>query len=99
MKLYSNKNPLRLAITVAAVLGALAGCHDSKNGNSMSTPLPSSATPAATSEVPASASSTVADFISYLKLLVVAVADTLEPVDVSTVAAKTDDTIEPAAVD
>ena len=45
------------------------------------------------------ASQSVAGFVDYLKRLVVASADTLEPVDVSAVSPPTDDSAEPAAVD
>ena len=55
--------------------------------------------PPATESVPESASASVAGFIDYLKQLVVASADTLEPVDVSAVTPPTDDTAEPVAVD
>ena len=55
--------------------------------------------PAVTSEVPASASQSVAGFIGYLQELVVASADTLEPVDTSMVTGPTDDVSEPTKVD
>ena len=55
--------------------------------------------PPATSEVPASASQSVEGFIDYLKRLVVASADMLEPVDTSTVTAPTNETGEPEVVD
>lgn len=56
-------------------------------------------TPAVTESVPASASASVGGFIDYLKQLVVASADMLEPVDVSGVTPPTDDTSEPTSVD
>lgn len=72
------------------VLGAalvLAGCGGGNDDNP----------PAATDEVPASASASVDGFIAYLKELVVASADTLEPVDVSAVVPPTDEGSEPAS--
>ena len=74
------------ALFAAAVLSACAGGNDE-------TPPP------ATAQVPESASQSVAGFVDYLKRLVVASADTLEPVDVSAVSPPTDDSAEPAAVD
>lgn len=60
----------------------------------------SSSPPAAVTEVvPASASATVDGYVGYLKLLVVAMADTREPVDVSQVMPPTTDTAEPSKVD
>ena len=67
-------------------------------GGGDDTPSPA-ATPSATSEVPASASMSVAGLMSYLKQLVVADADTLEPVDVSAVTPPTADDTEPEVVD
>jgi len=57
------------------------------------------APPPVTSEVPASASASVGGFIEYLKALVKADAEGLEPVDVSAVTPPADDTAEPAVVD
>ncbi|MEO6364087.1 MAG: hypothetical protein ABIO71_12715, partial [Caldimonas sp.] len=70
---------------------ALVGCggDDFNNNNN---------TPDVTSEVPASASASVGGFIEYLMKLVVASADMLEPVDISTVTAPKDDTGEPTAL-
>lgn len=79
------KKSLILALCAAAVLAACGG-RDYQ-------------TPAATSEVPGSASESVAGFIAYLKRLVVADADTLEPVDVSAVTPPAGDTAEPDVVD
>lgn len=56
-------------------------------------------TPAPTSQVPQSASQSIAGWISYLQALVVSPADTLEPVDVSTVTPPTDETSSPTPVD
>ncbi|MEO8057192.1 MAG: hypothetical protein ABI671_02625 [Burkholderiales bacterium] len=80
------KKALILAICAAAVLAACGGGDDNE-------------TPAATSQVPASASASSMGFIDYLKLLVAASADTLEPVDVSAVTPPADDTGSPAVVD
>jgi hypothetical protein len=55
--------------------------------------------PPATSEVPASASASVDGFVDYLKKLVAASADTLEPVDTAAVTGPTDETSEPQKVD
>lgn len=55
--------------------------------------------PPVTTEVPASASQSVVGLLSYLKQLVVADADTLEPVDVSAVTPPVADDIEPDIVD
>ena len=76
-----------IAMSMATVLTACGGGDD--------TPAP----PPVTTEVPASASASVGGFVSYLKLLVVAMADTLEPVDVSAVTPPTTDTNEPDSVD
>jgi hypothetical protein len=80
------KYSLILALCAAAVLAACGGGHDDD-------------TPPATSEVPASASASVDGLIGYLKQLVAAAADTLEPVDVSAVTPPADDAAEPAVVD
>ena len=82
------KKSLILGFCTAA---ALSGC-----GGGDYRPPP---TPAVTSEVPASASLTVDGFIGYMKALVASAADTLQPVDVSTVTPPTDDTIQPSVVD
>ena len=54
--------------------------------------------PAATSQVPDSASQSSAGFIAYLQALVVSDADTLEPVDTSSVTPPSDDGSEPVAI-
>ena len=72
---------------VAAAIG-LSGCFGGDDDE----------TPAVTSQVPPSASESAAGFISYLQALVVAEADTLEPVDTSSVTPPADDTSEPTAV-
>lgn len=56
-------------------------------------------TPAPTAQVPASASESVTGFIAYLKALVVADADTLEPVNVSVVNPPSDESAAPATID
>ncbi len=78
-------------ITTGSLLAVLAGC-----GGGGSDALP---TPPATSAVPPSASASVAGFIGYLMQLVVAPADTLEPVDVSKVTPPVSDNTEPSPVD
>ena len=78
-------------LTTLALGGALlvlAACGGSDNN----TPPPP------TSQVPASASASVTGFIAYLQALIASMADTLEPVDVSTVTPPTDDTSEPVPV-
>ena len=82
------KNAWILALCAAAALGACGGGDDD-------VPAPA---PPVTQQVPPAANTSVAAFIAYLKALVVADADMLEPVDVSTVTPATDDTIEPDAV-
>ena len=81
------KKSLFLALCASTVLAACGGLNDD-------TPPPP-----VTSEVPASASMSVTGFVDYLRALVVAAADTLEPVDVSAVMPPTDDTIGPTVVD
>ena len=68
----------------------LAGCFGGGDGDSA---------PAATAQVPDSASASVTGFIGYLSALVVSMADTLEPVDVSNVTPPADDKAEPSAID
>ena len=78
-------------IVLLMAVAALSAC----GGGDDDTPAP----PPVTEAVPASASASVAGFIDYLKALVVASADMLEPVDVSAVTPQTDDAVEPTAVD
>ena len=80
------------AVAVTALVSACGGGGDFNN-----TPTPPPL--AVTSQVPASASTSLNGFIDYLKLLVVASADTLEPVDTSTVTPMTDETSEPQPID
>lgn len=81
------KKSILSMLAAAAVLAACGG-SDFQNTD----------TPA-TSEVPASASASIDGFIAYLKRLVVASADMLEPVDTSAVTGPTDEVSEPQAVD
>ncbi|RYF48923.1 MAG: hypothetical protein EOO38_09080 [Cytophagaceae bacterium] len=69
--------------TAAILSGCFGGGDDDDNNSSV------------TSEVPVSASQSIAGFIAYLKELVVASADMLEPVDITTVTAPADNTSEP----
>ena len=73
-----------LALCAAAALAACGGGDD---------------TPSVTQAVPPVASATPTSFIDYLREHVMASAEGLEPVDVSEVSPKTDDTAEPSAVD
>jgi len=81
-----------VAVAVAATL-PVSGCFGGSDDNNAGSP------PAVTAEVPATASQSIAGFIVYLQELVVASADTLEPVDTSMVTASTDETSEPTKVD
>lgn len=84
-------NRTLVGLFAAAALGTgLAACG---GGGDDSAPAPP-----VTSQVPASASVSVANFIAYLQQLVVASADTLEPVDVSAVVPPTSDTDEPLPI-
>jgi len=83
------------AVAVTALVSACGGGGGGGDFNNTPTPPP----PAVTSQVPASASTSLNGFIDYLKLLVVASADTLEPVDTSTVTPMTDETSEPQPID
>ncbi len=78
------KKTLFAALVAASVLAACGGSDDGP--------------PPATSQVPASASQTPGGFIAYLQLLVVSMADMLEPVDTSAVVPPADDTGEPTTV-
>jgi hypothetical protein len=79
-----------LILSLCVVAASLSACGGGGDDNS---------TPPATSQVPANASSSIGGFIDYLKALVVASADTLEPVDVSAVTPPVDDAAEPTPVD
>ena len=72
-------------LCAAALLGACGG------GGDDSTP-----TPPVTEQVPPSVNTSATSFISYVKALIASVADSLEPVDVSSVTPATDDTGEPS---
>ncbi len=82
------------ALLMAGLSVGLAAC----GGGDASPPVTPPVTPPATAAVPASASQSVDGFIAYLQLLVVAVADTLEPVDVSQVTPPVSDTTEPTPI-
>lgn len=73
-----------LAMAAATVLAGCGGGDDNP--------------PAVTEAVPPSASASSMGFIEYLKQLVVASADMLEPVDVSAVTPPADDASEPTPV-
>lgn len=90
-KLRFVSSSVVVALGSAALLSACGG------GDYNDTPAPAP-TPA-TSAVPASASTSINGFIAYLQALVVAPADTLEPVDTTNVTAQTDETSEPTPVD
>jgi hypothetical protein len=87
---FSQAGAAALALAAAGLLSACGGGSSSSDNNPP---------PAATSEVPASASQSVAGFIDYLKRLVAAAPDGLEPVNTSLVLAPTDETSEPVKVD
>ena len=76
-------------VAVAAVAVFLTACGGGDDDN----------TPPVTESVPPSASASATGFVAYLKELVVASADMLEPVDVSAVTPPPDDPSEPAKVD
>jgi hypothetical protein len=78
-----------LGLCAAAALTACGGGGDDDNNDA----------PPVTEQVPAGASQSVGGFIDYLRQLVVASADMLEPVDVSAVTPPADDASEPAVVD
>lgn len=76
--------------------GVLAACGGGGDGDyTPATP----ATPAVTEAVPPDASTSVGGFIDYLKALVKAAADTLEPVSVAGVVPTTSETEEPRVID
>ena len=103
------RHPSRLMALLGPVLAALGaamllvacgggGGDDDNNGNGGGGGG-SNNLPPVTAEVPASASASVDGFVGYLKALVVAAADLLEPVDVAAVTPPGSDTSEPAQVD
>lgn len=79
------------AILVLGSAALLGGCGGGGGGDDAPAPV--------TEQVPADASASIGGFMNYLKALVVSVADTLEPVDVSAVTPPADDTAEPTPVD
>ncbi|MGK2897949.1 MAG: hypothetical protein ACSLE9_04590 [Burkholderiaceae bacterium] len=78
------KQSLLAAVCVSALLAACGGGGDD--------------TPAVTAQVPPAASKSSVAFMAYLQELVVASADTLEPVDVTDVTPPADETGDPVAV-
>jgi hypothetical protein len=76
-------------VASVAAAASLSACFGGDDDNSA---------PSVTSQVPASASQSSAGFIAYLEALVVSDADTLEPVDTSSVTPPADDTSEPVAI-
>ena len=87
------KKNVWVSLMAAAVLAACGGGGD----GSYTTPPP--ATPAVTEAVPATASTSVGGLIDYLKALVKAAADTLEPVSLAGVVPTTSETEEPRVID
>ena len=87
---------MRGFLALVATTTLLAACGGNDNGGGSGTGV---VTPPVTSMVPASASATAAGFITYLQQLIASFADTLEPVDTSSVTGPTDDTSEPTKID
>jgi len=85
MKEHAMTKTSWVAMAVVAVLLTACGGGDDD-------------TPPVTESVPASASASATGFIDYLKQLVVASADMLEPVDVSAVTPPTDEASEPTPI-
>ena len=86
MKTRTPNAVLPLILGTAMLLGACGGGDDNP--------------PPAPQQMPESAASaSVGGFVAYLKALVVAAADRLEPVDTRAMTPPTDDTIEPTPVD
>lgn len=88
----SRTKALRNTAVLFATAAGLVAC-----GGDSDSPAPAPP-PAPTAAVPASAGQSVAGFVAYLEALDASPADTLEPVDVSTFVAPTDDTAEPSAI-
>ncbi len=88
MRTTSSIPRWRIPLALIAVAALVSACGGDGNDDQ----------PSVTQAVPASASQNVAGFIAYLQELVVASADTLEPVDTSGVTAPVDDTGEPVAL-
>jgi hypothetical protein len=81
---------LMLCTAMVAVLSACGGGGGGGGDGAAADPA---------AAVPAAASVSVAAFVGYLKALVGADADTLEPLDVSAVTPPADDTSEPTPAD
>ena len=88
MKTRRESTVWRMGVALAAPL-LISACGGSDNSDSPTL---------ATTQVPDSASQSIADFIGYLQEPTASSADTLEPVDTSTVTAPTDETSEPLKV-
>ncbi|MEP7302293.1 MAG: hypothetical protein ABI699_12260 [Caldimonas sp.] len=86
---------MRIHLTFASVAAAIVVSACGGNDFQAAPPV----VPPVTSEVPASASASIDGFIAYLKALVVAAADMLEPVDTSMVTGPVDEVSEPQKVD
>ncbi|HEY9066323.1 MAG TPA: hypothetical protein VIO33_15160, partial [Burkholderiaceae bacterium] len=76
-KFFALLGPVLAALAAAVLLVACGGGGDDNGGNGGGG---SNNPPPVTAEVPASASASVDGFVGYLKALVVAAADLLEPV-------------------
>jgi ABC-type oligopeptide transport system substrate-binding subunit len=87
-----------MCVALAAPLLISACGRGHSHSDSPPPPATTSPPPPATAQVPASASESIEGFIGYLQELVVSSADTLEPVDTSTLTAPTDETSEPLQV-
>jgi hypothetical protein len=86
-------------LLIAAAAAVLAACGGGgNNGELTPVPLPDTV-PTVTQAIPADVNVSVATFISYLKSLVVASADTLEPLSTAGVVPATNDQTEPYALD
>ncbi len=82
------------SILVLCAVAVLSACGGSSDNNAAPEP-----TPPPTSAVPASAGSSAGGFVAYLKSLVASAADTLEPVNVSSLTPQVDDLAEPTQID
>jgi hypothetical protein len=94
IRLATLSGYLLAAIGAVMVLVACGGGGGDNGGSASGSNNP----PPVTAEVPASASASVDGFVGYLKALVAAAADLLEPVDIAAVMPPGSDTAEPAQV-